>query len=232
VKSAPEKNEKQIERKRKGRRWTPQRDANKSILAQRADSVERIPNAPKLNTRLWEAPRNINSSIARVKTKLSAWVKTTNETAYLVGKEFIWMKNTRKHGEFMDAVAQTGVNIRTARRLMEHARECDEVNRLLDYHPNKKKRDTVSLLEPPPDQDDLEEEKPQHEAGVSKEWNATDCVRSLLNHYERLVSHRSEEERRDVRTAFNEVAVDADDDFAESRRIIREGSGRIIEEDE
>jgi hypothetical protein len=224
-----------MDQKEKGAAVTAPRNGkerNNPMIAVGHDSVNIVPNAPRLNTRFWEAPRNINSSIARVRAKLSAWAKTTNETAYLVGKEFLWMKNTRAHGEFMDAVAQTSVHIRTARRLMEHARECDQVNRLLPYHPNKKKRDTVSLLEPPPDQDDLEEEKPKHEPGASKEWNATDCAKNLLARYERLVMHRSEDDRAEVLSIFIELAEDSNREFAESRRMIREGSGRMIEEEE
>jgi len=192
--------------------------------------VERIPQGRKLNTRFWEAPRTITQAISQVNKRFRAWARITEETAYLNGKDFIWMKNSRAHGEFMDAVAQTGVHIRTARRLMLHARECDEVNRLLPYHPNKSKADTVSLLEPPPDEESLEEEKPKHEAGASKEWNATDAARSVFARYERVVMHRSEEERQEVRTIFNELADDADNEFAESRRLIREGSGKIFEE--
>jgi hypothetical protein len=208
------------------------KEANKVIIPAHVGVVQRVPDAPRLKTRFWEAPRNINSSIARVKSHISHWKKVTEETAYLVGKEFIWMRNTRRdHGGFMDAVAQTGVHIRTAQRLMLHARQCDEVNRFLPYHPNKRRGDTVSLLEPAFDQDELEEEKPKHEAGASKEWNATDCAKNLLSRYERLVMHRTEEDRRDVRTAFNEMADDSDKEFVESKEMIR-SSGRMIEDEE
>ena len=207
------------------------KERNTAMIPAREGLVQRIPDAPKLGTRFWQPPRNINSSIARVKTKLAYWKKVTEETAYLCGKEFIWMKNTRAHGEFMDAVAQTGVHIRTARRLMVHARECDEVNRFLPYHPNKRKADTVSLLEPPPDEDDVEEEKPRHEAGASKEWNATDCAQSLLSRYERLVMHRNEDEHAEVLTIFIELVEDSNREFTESRRMIRESGGRMIEEE-
>lgn len=202
----------------------PKKIPDREIVA----DVKRVPQAPRLKTRYWEPARNIKSSIARVKGHLTHWKRVTEETAYLVGKEFLWIRNTRvSHGEFMDAVAQTGLHIRTAQRLMAHARECDQVNRLLPYHPNKSKGDTVSLLEPLPEKENLEEAKLKHEPGASKEWNATDCAGSLLMHYDKLTTGRTAEQRQDVLATFNELAEDHNQEIEESRRMIREGGSAL-----
>src|SRR6266700_804632 len=101
----------------------------------------------------WKPPLRTKQSMARLRDITGAWVKKTEETAYLLGKEFIWLKNKLAgiKGAYTNAVLASGHTLRTAQRLAEHARECDDVNRLLPYQPNKKhKGDTVTLLEPPP----------------------------------------------------------------------------------
>jgi hypothetical protein len=70
---------------------------------------------------------------------------------------------------------------------------------------------------------------PKHEPGASKEWNATDCARSLLARYDRLVAGRSEEERREVLTAFNEMAEDSNRELEESQRLMRQG-GKMLDD--
>src|SRR5262245_56511541 len=100
------------------------------------DSIEKIPRGTRLP--YWEKARTRVQSISRINKLIEHWARMTEETAYRLGKEFIWLKEVLDHGEFQLAVANTPLKIRTVQNLMRHARACDEVNRVLPYHPNPK----------------------------------------------------------------------------------------------
>src|SRR5262245_226124 len=95
-------------------------------------TVEPLP--PRRKLPHWDKPRSQVQSVSRINKMLQHWARMTEETAYRVGKEFIWLKNSLPHGGFQNAVAATPLKIRTVQHLMHHARECDQVNRILPYH--------------------------------------------------------------------------------------------------
>jgi hypothetical protein len=168
--------------------------------------LERLP--PRRRLPEWKPAIRAQQSLARVRDITETWRRKTEQTAYLLGKEFIWLKNKLSHGEFVRAVAETGHHIRTAQRLMEHARECDEVNRLLPYHPNRK-RDTVSLLEPPEieDKSQLDEKKPRHNSEPLN-WSATEEMEAVFKMFENRVARRSMAEIEEARDILLEMVRD------------------------
>jgi hypothetical protein len=116
----------------------------KTLEDKAADArVQPLPRRRKLP--YWEAPRTRQQSLARIRDITAEWVKVTEFTAYKVGKEFIWLKNKLPHGDFSAAVAQTPYSQRTVQRLMKHARECDEVERLLPPSKKRQRRHRVAF---------------------------------------------------------------------------------------
>src|SRR5262249_1744 len=137
-----------------------------TAMEKMSDNMQLLPRGRRLP--YWEKPRTRVQSISRINKLIEQWARITEETAYRLGKEFTWLKNSLPHGEFQLAVASTPFKIRTVQNLMRHARECDEVNRVLPYHPNPRagsKNATVALLESPEDPDYAEKvKKPRHES--------------------------------------------------------------------
>jgi hypothetical protein len=181
------------------------------------DSLEKIPQGRRLP--YWDKPRNRVQSIGRINKMIEHWSRLTEDTAYRLGKEFTWLKNSLPHGEFQIAVARTPLKIRTVQNLMRHARECDEVNRVLPYHPNPKagtKNATVALLESPPDPAEAAEIK-KGKPRFDKEpmaWHASEVAQTLLEIFEKLTRNRKLEEMEDVLTQFEEKARE----YIEGRR--------------
>ncbi len=91
---------------------------------------------------------------------------------------------------------------------------------------------TVAVLESPEDPEYVERIKKENPEHQPRTWNASDCANQLLARYERLLTGHSDEERQEVMIAFAELVNDANSHRAESRRLIRESSGKMIEEDE
>jgi hypothetical protein len=185
-------------------------------------SVQKLPRKKELP--YWEAPRTARQCLSRIKNMTTEWVKVTEFTIYKVGKEFIWLKNNKlEHGEFAKFVAQTPYTLRTVQRLMKHARECDDVERLLPYHPNKGgKNDTVSLLEPPEidDKSKLGIIKPDHEPLA---WSAQESAEALLKFFEKLTQRRNTEEMEDVAERFQELVREYIESRKEDRLMIGGG---------
>lgn len=198
-----------------------EKEPNNSILPSNTSAVKAVPQGWRLRT--WETPRTVNQSIARVKNHFRQWGRMTAETAYLAGKEFIWLKAKVGHGNFQRAVEETGIGKRTAENLMTHARECDQVNRTLPYHPNPKSK--IFIESPEEKLKKEKQEKPSHE------WNATEGAQSLLERFESLTAGRTPEESDEVRVAFDEMAREFIEEKAESIRMIRgEGDKQLADE--
>lgn len=160
----------------------------------------------------WEAPVSSRQAWSRVSHLLEEWVRKTTVTCYLVGKEFVWLKQKLPHGQFENGVHEAtsgGMTQRTAQRLMRYSRECDQVERLLPYHPNPKiKNDTVSLLGPPePDMKGKRPRKPEAE----ETWTEERAVAVIMEDIRKITQHCSIEELR----SFNKELVKA---MAEARR--------------
>src|SRR5262245_55264724 len=211
-----------------------EKGANREIITDESHRVQRIPQGWKLP--FWEPPRSKTQAIARLKTSMQQFARHAYENLFKWGGDLIALQNSPsvKHGDWLDCLAELGMEARTAQNWMRFHRECLEFKRIVVPHwirnrKPKTKHETVSLFSDGPESEEVKEEKPKHEPGASKEWNATDCARSLLNRYERLVMGRTEEERQEVLTIFNELAQDANRELSESRRIMREGGGRFVE---
>jgi hypothetical protein len=185
------------------------------------DSLEKIPQGRRLP--YWEKPRTQVQSISRINKMIEHWARLTEETAYRLGKEFTWLKNSLPHGEFQIAVARTPLKIRTVQNLMRHARECDEVNRVLPYHPNARdKNATVALLESPPDPTEVEKlkkEKPRHDREPMA-WSAAEVADALLDIFEKLTRNRKPEEMEDALAQFEEKAREYIEGRREDRLMI------------
>src|SRR5215813_2772825 len=137
-------------------------------------TVQMLPRGRKLP--YIDQPRNVREALARINRATDEWAKTTEDFVYRVGGWFTYVKARTPHGGFEDAIRQTRFNPRTVRRFMVYFGECNAAGRVLPYHPNPhRKSDTVSVLEPPKEEQP-KPEKPQHEGGHSIEWNATDCA--------------------------------------------------------
>jgi len=201
------------------------------------NTVERIPPDRKLP--YWEPPRSKTQAMSRLKNGMTHYARHTYDNLFKWGGDLIALKESPsvKHGEWLDCLAELGMNQRVAQNWMRFHRECLEFKRMVVPHwlrdrKDRTKNETVALLSEASEEAEVKKGKPKHEPGASREWNPTDCARSLLSRYERLVTARSDEEREQVLVAFNELAEDANREVIESKRMIREGSNGFLETDE
>jgi hypothetical protein len=83
----------------------------------------------------WTQPANMTEAAIRI----GHLAKNTDEYAYLVGRDLLWVKRQLRHRDFtpwlLDNVKL--FSARTARRLMAFAKRCMKENRLLRYEPGK-----------------------------------------------------------------------------------------------
>jgi hypothetical protein len=171
-----------------------------------------------------DQPRNVKEAIAKINRASEEWGKTTEDFVYRLGGWFVYIKGRLPHGGFEDAVAETRHKLRTVQRAMKYFAECNATGRMLPYHPNPRvKSDTVTLLEPPAEEQP-KPEKPHYEGGHSTEWNSTDCAKMLLGSFIKMTQMRSIEEMQSVLTAFDELATDFINERDEDKRMIR-GNG-------
>lgn len=84
-------------------------------------------------------------SLDNAKRAINHLGKNLHEHAYICGKTLIWIKVKVGPGNFENWVEDNvWFGVRTARRFMRYAIECDTMQYLLEYHTNKS--DTVSDL--------------------------------------------------------------------------------------
>src|SRR5262249_3093174 len=110
----------------------------KPNIAEDVARVQRIPYGRKLP--YWVKPRTRSQSVSRIKSLIRSVQEVTDEAAYKIAMELLWMKQTLDHGEFLDALREIEMKPRRAQYLMAHGRECLAVNRQLHYHPHPEKR--------------------------------------------------------------------------------------------
>jgi hypothetical protein len=224
----------------------PKKTASKEIVADDDGRVQRIPPGRKLP--YWEPPRSKTQAVAWLRNGMREWASHTLDNIYKWGAILEWLSIRAGHGGMLDLYAELKLKKNNAENWRRFYRECKEHNRIVVPHWVRQKMKAIEkakgksttvvpeiathLLASPDDDESREKpQKPKHEPGASKEWNATECGHRLLSRYDRLVSGRTEEERKEVLTIFAELAEDANRELSQSRRLIREGGGRIIDED-
>jgi hypothetical protein len=182
-------------------------------------TVQMLPRGRKLP--FIDQPRSVKEAIAKINNATEDWAKTTEDFVYRLGGWFTYVKSRTPHGGFEDSIRQTRFNPRTVRRFMVYFGECNAAGRVLPYHPNPhRKSDTVSVLEPPAEEQP-KPEKPHHEGGHSVEWNATDCAKMLLSSFAKMTQFRSIEDMQNVLAAFDELATDYINERDKEKRTIR-----------
>ncbi len=93
----------------------------------------------------WSEPQNLKEA-ERAILGLS---NTAHENFYLLGKHFIWVKDSLKHGEFETwwESKKRPFTTRTVRKLMAYTERCDEAGGLINYETAKS--EGSSVLSPP-----------------------------------------------------------------------------------
>ena len=91
----------------------------------------------------WKEPKDEGSCVIEI----IHFLTSTAENVYNIGKHLLWVKDRVKHGEFGRWVDDhLPISQRTAQRFMVFAKDCDDQNRLLEYHPEKERQEKTTKL--------------------------------------------------------------------------------------
>ena len=178
------------------------------------------PTLPKL-----KEPRNLQEAAKRLREGEKDLVQIAGRAArrfYENGMIASYVKKKIGHGNLTAWIEEhTLYHPRTIRRYMKYFEACNVAGKLLLGKTDKTKTDTLSLL--PPAEMEEGADRPKHQPGESKEWEASECAKALLKRFENLTARRSADERYEVLEGFTDLARDYIASREGSREAVRGG---------
>jgi hypothetical protein len=201
-----------------------EKETRSKAIVERAAAVVKIPEILEPELPRLKQPKNIADAAAQMLGEREALVNLAGQAAvrfYKLGMLASYVKSKIGHGNYTDWIKEhTLYDPRTIRRYVKYFDACNVAGKLLLGKTDRIKTDTLSLL-PPADTDSEGVERPTHQPGNSKEWDASECATALLKRFENLTARRTTDERWHVLEGFQDLARDFINSRESDRAAIR-----------